>query len=473
QLRSAGFGEVYEQAPVGLSVHEGIKIAKAAIEEKEKQEGTEEAQKKSITEHIFLIPSIKANNKFAHVVIDYSGVAEYFESTAGGKISEPAKQRVREILEISSWPKVNNEHLTMFQDDWVQRDTPDKCYLYYKNGTVCISKDGYTFQERTAETTIWKSLVLQRDFRDIDHLHPAADLAKKCIVDYKQFQIGIGYLMHRYWFRNITKIVWACDHKPQAGHDGRRGKDLFTTLVQECRNLTAVKWKRGHNFWTGSILPDTSIVHFEDTSSFLISDEEIKKAISGTLNIEGKGRDIITRQFKDKPKFSASCQTMPADYMDNSIRGRVWLIEFTDFLQKNAPKDILVYDDEDKSPFDRWMIDCVHVYFKNIEAMIGTPGLTDDQKKESCRIRFGKPIIDAVDMCKIALDEDGYCPVKDIQEVIGSGERDARSVEKFQRCFELLEGKKLVKKRSFLHGNRTYVFELQDVEKSEETALPF
>lgn len=470
RLRSEGFGDPY-QPRNGHSVNEAIK--------KEKESGTDNSKKevKKNTNHVFLIPSIKANNKFSHVIIDDNGVAEYYESTSGGKISEPAKNRLGDIMGDGVWLKVKNEDLSVFDEDWIQKDTPDCCYLYYQNLTVAVTKDGYKTISRSRDQTIWKSLVLPRDFKETDEIHPVAELAQKCIVNYEDFQIGIGYLLHRYWFRNITKIVWACDHKPTAGHDGRRGKDLFTTLVQECRNLTSVKWKKGHNFWTGSITPDTSIVHFEDTSSYLISDDEIKKAISGSLNIEGKGRDIITRQFKDKPKFSASCQTMPADYADSSIRGRVWLVEFTNYLQTNPPKDILVYDDADKSPFDMWVINCIQKYFQNRNRMLGTPPITTDQMSEAMRIRYGGAFIEAVKLCKESLDQEGYCTLKEVQQATGIDERNGRGFEKFRHCFEQITKQKIERKRAMIHGERLYVFEYTEKQKEDtlvdENKLPF
>jgi hypothetical protein len=403
-----------------------------------------------VRRHCYLIRSVRASNKFAHVIVDEQNICEYFESTAGGKISEPAQQRLSQILGFKKWYNLKNEMLNVFDEKAVQRDTADTCYLYFKNGTLAIKANNIAFIQGESRPMIWKSLVLNRNYIQTTVLHPIVEIGKKVVTDYKKLQIGLGYLLHRNWQRNMTKIVWACDNNPTSDHDGRRGKDLFLKLTEKCRMLTSVKWKRNHNFWTGSITPETSIVHFEDVSPWLANDDEIKRAITGELQIEGKGRDIIVRPFDDKPKFSASCQKIPADYADESIRGRVWLIEFTDYLQKNPPDKILVYDDnEDQlAAFDKWVIECIQVYFQNQKMLQGIPQINDEELKNVCISNYGLPMVSACYDIKNTLESQPFTvPVSTAKEWAGVPEGDQRQLDRLKKCFHLLTKNTLLTRR--------------------------
>lgn len=410
------------------------------------------------TQHVYLTPSVKANNKFAHVFVSKDNVCTYFESSASGKHSELLRERLAREHGEEDWPKFTNEGLKLFDEGWIQRDTDDSIYLYYRNGTVQVFADQVTFTTGTDRAMVWDSLVLPRDYRTSEHMHEIADLARLCTVDYLSLQIGIGYLMHRSWKRNATKVVWAVDHLPESRNDGRRGKDLFTTIVNMCRKWTPVKWRRDHNFWTSSIQPDTAIVHFEDVSNMLAIDDEFKKTITGDLNIEYKGANIYVRKFNDKPKFSASSQMYPADYMDNSIRGRIWLVEFNDYLQKNPPKKTLVYDDKDLAPFDKWMIDCCQVYLQNKDKLIGTPAITPDQKIQCLKNRFGKEIVEQINDVRNEIALEGFITSEKLNEVLGVPKNDPKAVGKFITAYQYFEDIKLALKILRLGGKLTRIY---------------
>lgn len=415
-------------------------------------------QQKRDRNYVYLIPSIRATNKFSHIFVSKDNVCQYFESNASGKASELLKERYARELGESEWPKITNEGLPLFDESWIQRDTEDSIYLYFRNGSLQIFADKTIFTEGEERAMVWDSLILDRDYTYTDKIHEIADLAKKVTIDYEVMQIGLGYLLHRQWKRNSAKIVWAVDYLPQSRNDGRRGKDLFTSIVSLCRKWVPVKWRKDHNFWTSSIGPDTAIVHFEDVSPFLATDDEFKKTITGSLNIEYKGANIQTRRFEDKPKFSASSQQYPADFMDDSIRGRLWIIEFNDYLQKNPPKKVLVYDDKDLSSFDRWIIDCCQVYLKNKDRLIGTPKITPEQRQQALRLKYGKSFLAAVDEVRNEIYIEKYITAEALFEVINSGKSSASLAQKFIECYFDVTGERLEADRMYLNGARKRIY---------------
>jgi hypothetical protein len=449
-FRAAGFGNRFIPEPKGKSVNSSLKKNKESSDVKEESRGDTDDPLYGITwlkKHVFLTPSVVSSNKFAHVLVDNNNVCYYFESISTGKPSEPLRQKIAKIQDVDEWPKFSNEGLDLFDESWIQRDTETECYLYYQNGTVRVTANEVDFRNGKDRPMIWASLVLPRDYKHSDEVHEISIIAQNATVNYKSLQIGLGFLLHRHWRRNAAKIVWSVDHKPASKNDGRRGKDLLTTLVSLCRKWTAVKWKPGHNFWTSSIQPDTTIVHFEDVDNKLSIDEEMKRTITGDLNIEHKGSNILTRKFNDKPKFSASSQRMPFDYMDNSIRGRIWLIEFTDYLQKNPPKNVLVYDDKDLSSFDAWMIDCIQTYFKNQTLLVGCPPITPEQREEMYRITYGSNIITAVKEVQNVLYVDGFIPAEDLINILDCSNTDHKTINRFKDAYEKIVGVKVTRVR--------------------------
>lgn len=448
ELYAMGYGDRHERQII--SANDEIRA------EKEAQKKIDEEKKQVEHQMVYLTPSIKANNKFAHVFVSSDNVCTYFESGASGKASELLRQRIaQEIGDLDIWPKVNNEGMRVFDESWIQRDTDDSIYLYYQNGTIQVFADKVVFTQGLDRNMVWDSLVLNRNYKPCDELHPIAELAQKATVNYETLQIGLGYLLHRNWKRNATKVVWAVDYMPESRNDGRRGKDLFTTIVSLCRKWVPVKWKRDHNFWTSSIQPDTAIVHFEDVSNFLATDDEFKKTITGDLNIEYKGANILTRKFSDKPKFSASSQLYPADYMDNSIRGRIWLIEFTDYLQKNPPPKVLVYDDKDLAPFDKWIIECCQVYLRNKDKMIGVPKLTPEQRQQCIVNKFSKRYVEAVDEVRNELQIEEFIPTNKLFEIIGTSKNDPKSMGRFLEAFKIITGEELIGFYERINGTPT------------------
>lgn len=463
ELYALGYGERRKRT----TVNDGIRA----------QQSEEKEAKQIERQMVYLTPSIKANNKFAHVFVSNDNVCTYFESGASGKTSELLRQRVAtEMGELELWPKFDNEGMRIFDESWIQRDTDDSIYLYFKNGTIQVFADKVVFTQGLDRKMVWDSLVLQRDYRPCEELHQIADLAQKATVNYESLQIGIGYLLHRNWKRNATKVVWAVDYMPESRNDGRRGKDLFTTIVSLCRKWVPVKWKKDHNFWTSSIQPDTAIVHFEDVNHFLATDDEFKKTITGDLNIEYKGSNILTRKFADKPKFSASSQLYPADYMDNSIRGRIWLIEFTDYLQKNPPPKVLVYDDTDLAPFDKWIIECCQVYLRNKDKMIGVPKLTPEQRQQCIQNKFGKRMLEAVDEVRNELGIEQFCTSEKLHEILSLPRGDHKTISRFIEAFKIVVGEEIIATFKNVNGKTTrgYKYAIEKHQKPQiNTELPF
>jgi len=447
----------------GVNLGTVIKYAKDAgvdINKAKLSSPSNETDKEWIKRHVFRIESVERSTKFAHVLVNDDNIAEYFESV-GKKMSETLLARASMIGDLEKWPtSIKNDMLSDFDESKIQRDTADTGYLYFKNCTVKIRK-GKPFEILSGEDRplVWRKHIIDDNFTPTTKTHKIVEIAKLTSVDYNRLQLGIGYLLHRYWFRHATKIVWACDFNPQSRNDGRRGKDLLTTLAKFARDWTTLKWKPGHNFWTGPIKPDTAICHFEDVSNHLATDSEIKSVITGDLSLEHKGRDVRAIKFENKPKFSASSQLYPRDYADASIRGRIFLLEFTDYLQKHPLKETLIFGDKDKSPFYMWLIQCFELYMNNQNEFAGTPELTAEQREHCLKLKFGKDTVDAVEEVNGFFLMDEFLPGDDLAGFLGCSPQEGRKIARFKECFEALTEGVFLKRTREKKGERRWGYE--------------
>jgi hypothetical protein len=144
--------------------------------------------------------------------------------------------------------------------------------------------------------------------------------------------------------------------------------------------------------------------------------------------------------------------------MDSSVRGRIWLIEFTNYLQKNPPKKTLVHDDTDLSSFDAWMIDCVQCYLNNADMLIGTPELTSDQQAEALKMAYGSDLVAVVLVASETIKKHGHIRVKDVLDELGITSADARVIGKFKECYERVTQKILSRVKKVIEGELVPIY---------------
>lgn len=415
-----------------------------------------------LKEHVLLIPSMSSPNKFAHVFRTPDNIHEYYESASsmsGSKVSQLLQDRIRK--EDSRWenhfPPVENEWLDTFDPSTIQRDDAKSIKLYLLNGEITITRKETIWTPGNDRAPVWKSMITPIVYDPLDKTkHPLHKLILLVDVSPKAFQLkmALGYLLHRHIWMNGSKVVVAVDHEPKNKRDGRRGKDFFLKLVKMFRNSVPLKWKEGHNFWASVIVPGVEVVHGEDMTPTITRDPEFMSVITGDVPVEGKNKGIVTIQAKDKPKFALTMHRLPYDYHSESVKERIWLVEFTDFLQhaKNKPKEDFLMGD---SSFVNFMVECSRVYLTHVATFRAVGVLTEEQRKASLVNSWGWDVVETVYKMRDQIKKKKQAPSKLLYETMCCDPTDGKAIQKVRMCYEAAYGVRLLQK--FLLKERVYV----------------
>lgn len=177
------------------------------------------------------------------------------------------------------------------------KDTEHKAFFYYQNGFVEVTKNGVEFkdyskmpkyiyfvdgEECESPKVIWKSQVLQRDFKAFkkeefykhDTHQFLMNIAKRDQPDrIDALQRLLGYLMHRF-FQKKLKAVLLTDSNLSDKAEGRSGKTLVGRFLQNMLNPSAnakaavemngKEWKFDNPFKYQMLDLDTQLVILND-----------------------------------------------------------------------------------------------------------------------------------------------------------------------------------------------------------------
>lgn len=177
------------------------------------------------------------------------------------------------------------------------KDTEHKAYFYYQNGFVEVTKKGILFLDYTkmpkytyydngseyeATKVIWKSQVLNRDFKAVsktefvkhDTYQFLMNIAKRDQPDrIDALQRLLGYLMHRFFSKKL-KAVLLTDSNLSDKAEGRSGKTLVGRFLQKMLNpndsnkaaveMNGKEWKFDNPFKYQMLDLDTQLVILND-----------------------------------------------------------------------------------------------------------------------------------------------------------------------------------------------------------------
>jgi hypothetical protein len=150
----------------------------------------------------------------------------------------------------------------------INRDTETECFLYYKNGFVRITKDGYDLLPfDKMEGSVWQKQMLNRNFEKVDlelkGTNEGIDwensfTTERPLGDYADFvwRISgqkqqrflslcsiIGYLMHDYYQYKL-KCIFLTDSTVSENSEGRTGKTLAMQMLGSARSYCEINGKQ-------------------------------------------------------------------------------------------------------------------------------------------------------------------------------------------------------------------------------------
>jgi len=261
-------------------------------------------------------------------------------------------------------------------------DTKTSSYVYYQNGYVEITKDGYRLKPYDQLIKhIWKSQILNRNFKQLDlkiddtTVDQAGMYVKFifniCNKDAERFlclTTILGYVMHDFYDTKL-KCVVLTDSLISENPNGRTGKTLLGKGLGKIRNYSEIPGKdfdTSDKFKYQEVNIDTQIVHINDAKKYF-DIETLFNDISENITIEKKNKQSFKKQVK---MMLSSNQTVKID--GDSAKDRVVEFELYNYYSKTFSPYIEFgkwffstdWNDLDWTQFDNFMIMCIQNYLK-------------------------------------------------------------------------------------------------------------
>ena len=314
------------------------------------------------------------------------------------------------------------EYLSLLKTKEVttMKDTQDKCYLYYENCIVEITKEGRnTITYEQAQQSVWKNQVINRNYVKADH-HKSEyrtfiwKIAGENEDKYKAFQTVIGYLMHSYKTNSNNKAIIFNDEIISDSPNGRSGKGLFWNALKRLKSVNSLDGKTfdfNKSFPYQSVSTDCQILVFDDVKKNF-NFENLFSVITEGITIEYKGKDSIKLDVTESPKIIITTNyTIKGD--SASFIDRMYEVEMSSYFNdRHTPIKEFGHElfnnwnDEEWARFDNYMMECVSIYLR--EGLI--PMKTVNLKLRKLIDQVGNEMIDFCD----SLTRNEYYKTKDL-----------------------------------------------------------
>ena len=238
-------------------------------------------------------------------------------------------------------------------------DKKGVAHIRFRNGVVKVTKDEIKIvpiESLSGEGAVWESMIMDRDIKiektkgvfeqfceravsKRDHDKNDSDWTKNYYVDEDQYQslrTGYGYMLHTYNSPDIQKCLIFIDSDSDPDRaEGRNGKSLVMETVKYYKSRCPVdgkRWRMGADagrFQFAHVTPETKFVMIDDVQPAFPFDM-IFSMITGDMEIEKKGKDIVVIPREKKPKFGITTNyALPQK--GTSYKARQHIVEFGNF----------------------------------------------------------------------------------------------------------------------------------------------
>jgi len=300
----------------------------------------------------------------------------------------------------------------------IKRDTRNEKFLFYQNGFVSVTDEGFSFHNyNELDSFIWSNQMLNRDFKDDFNYKDSPSVFQKfiwniCNKDEDRqmaMQTIIGYALHNYMECKLWAIILTDSRISQDGEpNGRTGKTLWGKALGHMLNTDEL----------GSVFKEINGKDFQPKNKFKFEEANLDTQlihlndIYNNYNIESSFNDITEGIKVDKkndkpinihPKFIFSTnKTIIIE--GESAKDRVIQFEFADHYNSDfspekefgsynengtfMPHRLFTdWDNDEWLRFDYFMISCINQYFKHgiirpVEINLSTRTLIDHTAQE-------------------------------------------------------------------------------------------
>ncbi len=301
-------------------------------------------------------------------------------------------------------------------------DTKNECYIYYNNGYVKVTKQGYQLcNYNTLQGYIWDNQILKRDFKyiEVDGIKPkelgnyAMFLYNVCNGDLKRFyslQTIIGYLLHSN-MECKRKAIILTDSTISNEDNGRTGKSLLGLSLSKLKNSTIINGRDfdyTNRYKYQSVNLDTQLINLNDVKK-RFPFETLYNDITDGINVEKKNQ----QPFKVFCKFCITTNKT-ISIMGDSAKDRCIEFEFSNYY--SALKSPLEefgqtffstdWNSTEWNKFDNILLWCIRLYLEYGIEIPKNENLDKRKLLENTNIDFLDFIEDCFISKKIVLGEE-------------------------------------------------------------------
>jgi hypothetical protein len=274
------------------------------------------------------------------------------------------------------------EFLSMLStiDIYFISDTKDAAYLYYKNCSVKITKNGITpIDYLDLGGYVWKDHVIDRNFNicgvsdDFDFKRFIANINGNDDSRIKTMESTIGFLQHGYKNLSFCPAVILNDEVISDNPEGGTGKGLIMNALSNMKKLVVIDGKSFNfekSFPYQLVSADTQILCFDDVKKHF-DFERLFSVITEGLTLEKKNKDAIKIPFSKSPKVAITTN-YAIKGAGNSFARRKWELELHQHYNMSfTPHDEFgkmmfgEWNDDDWCEFDNYMVKCLMSYLKH------------------------------------------------------------------------------------------------------------
>lgn len=267
-------------------------------------------------------------------------------------------------------------------------DTKDSSFIYYENGFVKCSSDGYRLHPyKELDGYIFKNQIKNRNFKK----HSPEGMFRQFVFNvagqneqrFLALQTMIGYLLHGF-FETKMKAVNLTDSSISDVAEGRTGKTLLGKGISQIKNACEIPGKdfdptNKHKYATASL--DTQIIFLNDLRK-KFNFESLFNDISEAITVDRK--NLQPFQIRVKMLIAAN-DTFRIE--GASAKDRVIEFELSEHYHAEfSPAEefgcwfFTDWDQDEWLSFDNFMMDCIVQYLN--KGVVEAPPINLDKRKQ-------------------------------------------------------------------------------------------
>ena len=360
---------------------------------------------------------------------------------------------------------------TVTTQEIIKMSDPKDCsYLFFKNTVVKVNKSGgYELMEyKDLPSTIWSTQIQNREFKKIDKKTSRSEFEQFLYNtvgrdDDKLLAISsaIGYLLHRYKDKSVTKAIVLMDEAIDSEPEGRTGKSLIGKAISYFRESVRIDSKNfafGDKFTFQQINPSSDIIEFNDVKQNF-DFEKLFSVITDDMTVEYKNKHPFVLKFEESPKFMISTN-YTIKGTGSSFSDRLFEIALTNhYNESNRPKDEFghqFFDDWDEKEwnrFDHFMIECIELYLqyglvKNESEIIKMKKLISETSEEFIEFIESPSFVKNSEYCNYDIYNDYKSKMKMDMDTMNNNIIDLRIFMKYIRKWASLRGYEYKERKS-------------------------